>query len=183
LSARGELPREVAAGLDDLECRVHPSDCSSDIGARRIRRQVPIENDAQFVLEAGLDRCVAAEDVPRFDQAFLQQTGEDRLVDTELLLNGWRGQSNFPADAAGPLAAAATDQPQQQAISIVYAQPAEPGSRKIFSPPLRCFELLRGCCNFALVHRLHLIRARRAVPSPLRIGVSKAQVEGFCDFA
>jgi hypothetical protein len=116
---QGELPREIAAGLDDFEGRIHPGDRGADLRPRRVGRQVAVEDDAQLVLEAGLDQRVPAKDMARCDKAFRQQTGEDRLVQPELLLNGRRGQADLPADAARPLVAAAADQGQQDAIGVV----------------------------------------------------------------
>jgi hypothetical protein len=64
---QGKLPREVAAGFDDLERRMHSADRGGYIRTRRIGRQVAIKNDAELILEAGLDQCIPAKDMARSD--------------------------------------------------------------------------------------------------------------------
>ncbi len=127
----GDLRGEIAAGLDDLECRID----HIDRGARRrhadLAAQRLVDPETQFGLEPRADQFVAAEHVP--GSLAVQDAAEHRFVETELLLDRFGGQANLPTDLSFACAAAARDDAQLDAICVVERQAVEPFGRKEFA--------------------------------------------------
>lgn len=71
----GQLAREVAAGLDNLERREKCACSSRDGGRIGLRREVARGGDADFVLEAGGDE-VGAEKMPGLKPTLGEQAAE-----------------------------------------------------------------------------------------------------------
>jgi hypothetical protein len=126
----GDLRRQIAARLGNFQRRINQLDCSAHLRQCNLTRQRTIDSETQLALETGVDQLVGTKHVSgRFT---VEDSPEDRLVKSELLLNRFGRQPHFPPDL--PLAGVAPsgDQAELNAIGLIESEPIEPFGRKVF---------------------------------------------------
>src|SRR3954465_1055680 len=102
-------------------------------------RDVPLERmckpNTEFGLETGGDQL----GLPKYVAARLRlkDAAEDRLEKSELLLDGFRGEPDLPADMALAGGNAALDECELDAVGLIKREPVEIGLReKLAAAPL-----------------------------------------------
>ncbi|MEA2759215.1 MAG: hypothetical protein QOH65_1828, partial [Methylobacteriaceae bacterium] len=117
-----------------------------DRGANLFDRDVSFEivckADAELGFEAGVDQFARGKDMAAGHD--FENAAKDRLVKTELLLNGFRREPNLPANMSLTRSDAAIDQCELDAIGIIKRQPVEIGLRKKLTARAGGPEILEG---------------------------------------
>src|ERR1700704_601546 len=77
-----------------------------------------------------------------------QDTGEYRLMKSELLLDRFRGQANLPADLALAGGDPAVDQRKLDSIRLIQRKPVKIGLREVLAAGTGGPEILDRSCKF-----------------------------------